>query len=210
MSLSPTTIQTIRPAFRANDVGGQSKVVPQGANLQNFQTQQQPYLPANQQSGLQPFKPGFFARAGAGLVSLGHTTKGAFVGMFYGAFVGGAAGVGAMLLKGAAKTKLFKGVLAAGTLAGLAVGTLAGKKTFTEHIKGAGVGAMYGAAGGTVAALTATTMKAINKGHVGKGALAAAVVTTTLIGAFIGKLYGNKASGDVYDAFGRAKWSVGK
>lgn len=206
MSLNSVTFQAARPTFRANNPGGTSpNVVPQNIPLADLQTAQPQYL--------KPFKPGLIARVRAFFTNLAETTKGAVAGMFYGAAAGvPAAAVGAFMVKGGAAvkaTKLGKFVLAAGALGGLLTGALVGKKTASESIKGAGVGVLYGAAAGAAASLTAIALKSKGAGPVAKGALIAATVINTIIGAWVGKLVANGKVGKIYDQHGRSRWSAG-
>ena len=210
MSLSPVTIQTFKPNFTARPQGQDA-----AANLQSLTHQPGNYQPAQSSQGMQPFKPGFIARVRAFFTGLKETTKGAVVGMFYGA----AAGVGAMLAvalkgKGASALKGFKMaklVMAASTAAGLLVGAFAGKKQVSESIKGAGIGTLYGAAGGigaTVATLGFQKFKPA--GPIAKAAMIGAVAVNTVIGAYVGKLIANGKIGKIYDQHGRNNWSIGK
>jgi hypothetical protein len=206
MSLGPVTFQAVRPTFKANPQGGQASVVPASIPVEQLQTQQPQYM--------KPFKPGLGARIVAFFASLGQTIKGAFSGFLYGTAVGGTAALAAKIAShgkdGLSKTSLGKVILGASVLGGTLAGAFIGKQKVSDSIKGAGVGLMYGAAGGVTGTIAALTMKALNKGSMGKGIFAAATISSTLLGAYIGKLHGNKATGDVYDAFGRSKWSTGK
>lgn len=206
MSLSPVTIQTVKPTFRAQ--GDKQQIVPANVNPAELTVQPTQYM--------KPFKPGLIARVRAFFTGLTETVKGAVVGLFYGAAAGGAAaGVAAFMTKGgtAAATAvksmpLLKNVFIASTAGGLLIGALAGKKGPSEAIKGAGIGAMYGAAAGLPAALAAIALKGKGAGPVAKGVLIAATVVNTVIGAWVGKLVANGKIGRIYDQHGRSNWSV--
>jgi hypothetical protein len=207
MSLSPVTMTAVRPAFTAKQNQAPPQVLPANVSAEALQTPQPKYL--------QPYKPGFFARAGAVFVGLKETTKGAIAGMLYGTAVGAPAAAAAMLVAKTAKeglknTKLGKLILGTAVVGGTLAGAFVGKKKVSDSLKGAGTGFLYGAAGGTAAAATGMIINSLGKGNMGKGVLAAAIVVNTIIGAFVGKLRGNQKTGEVYDMFGRAKWSTGK
>ncbi|MEW5820369.1 MAG: hypothetical protein AB1782_09275 [Cyanobacteriota bacterium] len=207
MSLSPVTTNLVKPTFRAKQ-SGEPNVLPQNMNPADLQVQPAAYM--------KPFKPGFIARVRAFFTNLAETTKGAVVGLFYGAAAGGAAaGVAAFMTKGgqaaASAVKswpLLRNVFVASTIGGLAIGAVAGKQKASESIKGAGVGALYGAAAGVPAALTALALKSRGAGPVAKGVMIAATAVNAIIGAWVGKLIANGKVGKIYDQHGRANWSV--
>lgn len=216
MSLSPVTFRSAAVPFRAQENKAPGNATNPGTqqaqNMQNLEVKPGTYIH-------EAYKPGLIAKVRAFFTNLAETTKGAVVGMFYGIAAGGPAAVAAALLtKGSTavkSTKLGKVILAAAAIGGTLVGALAGKSKTSDSIKGAGVGFLYGAAGGAASALTVGAMNMAKKGKLAatpawKAALISAVAVNTVIGAWVGKLIANGKIGKIYDQHGRSKWSTGK
>lgn len=206
MSLSPVTFQAMKPTFKAQPQGGNQGVIPAGVSLADLQTKQPQYM--------QTYKPGFIAKVRAFFTKIGEVSKGAIVGLCYGAAAGlPAAGVAGFMAKSGqavSATQLGKFVFGAAALGGLLSGAFVGKQKVSESIKGAGVGLAYGAAAGIPAAIAAIALKGKGAAPAAKGALIAAAAMTTVIGAWVGKLIANGKVANIYMQHGAVNNIVGK
>jgi hypothetical protein len=232
MSLAPVTFQSKPISFKN---GGQQVQVPANLTARDLvagnatflqgkkevvqQPQTQPVDKFAAQSSVQPYKPNWKARIAAGFVSFTETTKGAISGLLYGTAVGAPAAIMASILtrggEAAKNTRLGKIIFGTAVVAGTLAGGFVGKQKVSDSIKGAGVGLLYGATGGAAATGTAMVMNSLAKNGkklpMGKGVFAAAAIMNTLIGAYIGKLHGNKRAGDMHDMWGdRVGWTMGR